>query len=102
MRPPRPSEGDRAPHHAPTRILSPSKSLRTKCLWALKETGCPPIKIEIPRKSPKSLKSLYGAAFAYAGLALYEASGELSFREVAIAEYDWIEAHRATTIKMTH
>jgi hypothetical protein len=54
MRPPRPSEGDRAPHHAPTRILSPSKSLRTKCLWALKETGCPPIKIEIPRKSPKS------------------------------------------------
>jgi hypothetical protein len=22
----------------------------------LKETGCPPIKIEIPRKSPKSLK----------------------------------------------
>jgi hypothetical protein len=25
-------------------------------IWALKETGCPPIKIEIPRKSPKSLK----------------------------------------------
>jgi hypothetical protein len=41
----------------------------------------------------RKVKSLYGAAFAYAGLALYEASGELSFREFAMAEYDWIEAH---------
>jgi hypothetical protein len=75
MRPPRPSEGDRAPHHAPTRILSPSKSLRTKCLWALKETGCPPIKIEIPRKSPKSLTNPFALAdFSQSSAQLFSVS----------------------------
>jgi hypothetical protein len=39
------------------------------------------------------VKSLYGAAFAYAGLALYEASGELSDKDLAMAEYDWIETN---------
>jgi hypothetical protein len=41
----------------------------------------------------RKVKSLYGAAFAYAGLALYEASGEPNYRDLAMAEYDWIETH---------
>jgi len=41
----------------------------------------------------RKVKSLYGAAFAYAGLALYEASGDSTYRDLAMAEYDWIERH---------
>jgi hypothetical protein len=41
----------------------------------------------------RKVKSLYGAAFAYAGLALYEASGDSTYRDLAMAEYDWIESH---------
>jgi hypothetical protein len=41
----------------------------------------------------RKVKSLYGVAFAYAGLALYEATGEQTCRDLAMAEYDWIEAH---------
>ena len=41
----------------------------------------------------RKVKSLYGAAFAYAGLDLYEASGDLVYKDLAMTEYDWIETH---------